>query len=207
MLQAAIRGLRKNSAHQVRHLLSQLQEMGYGMVQAIGKRIQFIPQRTADNADAADGQVLTPSNGARLFGNQSIQSRGDTTADTADATRHLVVAGVSDLNGNATTHATDTANGRASQSVSSVSNEAEQQAQQRLNTADTVTAVASAPAADLLQVNDLVVLVGEANEHCSGRELTATWTVRRIEDEHVVVMAESVGTRRYPHKWVRRYPR
>jgi hypothetical protein len=200
MLQAAIRGLRKNSAHQVRHLLTQLQDLGYGMVQAIGKRIQFIPQRTADNADTADGQVLTPSDGAEPFGNQKIQSQHEATADTADTHRQPMKIGGLDHTGAITTEQTV-------QPVNSVSSLAQPCSGQAIRGADNLTAVASAPSADTLQVGDQVVLVGEANERCPGRELTAIWRVRRIEREHVVLVAESIGTRRYSRSWVRHYPR
>jgi hypothetical protein len=81
---------------------------------------------------------------------------------------------------------------RTGQPVNSVSSLAQTHSGQAIKGADNSTAVVSALSADALQVGDPVVLVSASNERCQGRELTAIWTVRRIDAVHVVLVAESI---------------
>jgi hypothetical protein len=207
MLQSAIRGLRKNSAAQVRHLLSQLQEMGYGLVQAVGNRIKFFPQRTADTADGADGQVLTSLHGAELIGKQRVQVMDDWAADTADTLhRSRATSGVTAINEQAQAPCADT-NWVNSQSVSTVSTLDDPLNGHSVQPADTPSADMSAASTTPFQAGDQVVLVGEANDRCKAQELIAKWTVRRVDGDQVVVSTERLGMRRYPLGWVTFYSR
>ncbi len=202
--------MRKRSANQVRQFLSQLQELGYGVLESVGKRFKFFPRKNADAADTLLTQVLTPNQATGMQLEQEVQAFSLSTADTADTTqlmgwRSREIQNEVTLNTGVQVGAL-TLERDEPQSVSSVSTLDESFAEQGVEGADNLSAVASAPSA-VLMPGDRVVLMGDANLRCPGQELTAIWSVRRVVGDQVIVMCDPLGKRRYPLTWLALYSR